>query len=116
MKTMRLMILALAMVLSASVSEAKTLIVYYSYTNHVKEMVDDLSSIIDADVLRIEPTDKSGGYELNNYAKGMRLLNAIRSNPDALSSYPTIEPLEINWDDYDRVSSALRCGGVRWRR
>lgn len=38
MKTMRLMILALAMVLSASVSEARTLIVYYSYTNHVKEM------------------------------------------------------------------------------
>lgn len=65
MKTMRLMILALAMVLSASVSEAKTLIVYYSYTNHVKEMVDDLSSI-DADIARIDPTNKSGGYELNN--------------------------------------------------
>lgn len=103
MKTMRLMILALAMVLSASVSEAKTLIVYYSYTNHVKEMVDDLSNIIVADVVRIEPTDKSGGYELNNYAMGTRLLNAIRNNPDALSSYPTIESLDINWADYDRV-------------
>ena len=103
MKTMRLMILALAMALSASVSEAKTLIVYYSYTNHVKEMVDDLSNIIVADVVRIEPTDKSGGYELNNYAKGTRLLNAIRNNPDALNSYPTIEPLDIKWADYDRV-------------
>lgn len=84
---MRLMILALAMALSASVSEAKTLIVYYSYTNHVKEMVDDLSNIIVADVVRIEPTDKSGGYELNNYAMGTRLLNAIRVLPLS-TAYP----------------------------
>jgi hypothetical protein len=102
-RMIRIIALALALMLSARAMEARTLVVYYSYTNHMKQIADDLSSMIDANVVRIEPVDKSGGYELNNYAKGTQLLNAIKAAPDSLSSYPAIDPIDIRWADYDRV-------------
>lgn len=103
MEKMKRTLLVALMVLSSAMLSAKTLVVYYSYTNHVKELVDELSAMVDVDVVRIEPTDKSGGYELNNYAKGTQLLNAIKAAPDDINSYPGIEPTNINWTDYDRV-------------
>ena len=55
----------------------KTLVVYYSYTNNCHEIVTSLTSQIQADVMRIEPADKTQKYEANNYAIGTALLNAI---------------------------------------
>ena len=43
--------------LSTSAS-AKTLVVYYSYTNNCREIVTTLTSQIDADVLEIQPAEK----------------------------------------------------------
>lgn len=103
MEKMKRTLLVALLVLSSAMLSAKTLVLYYSYTNHVKELVDELSSMVSVDVVRIEPTDKSGGYELNNYAKGTQLLNAINAAPDDINSYPGIEPTNINWADYDRV-------------
>ena len=103
MEKMKRTLLVTLMVLCSTMLSAKTLVVYYSYTNHVKELVDELSAMVDVDVVRIEPTDKSGGYELNGYAKGTRLLNAIKAAPNDICSYPGIEPTNINWADYDCV-------------
>ena len=36
----------------------KTLIVYYSFTNHVHTIANDLRTQIEADVVRVEPTEK----------------------------------------------------------
>ena len=81
---------------AATVQEAgKTLVVYYSYTNNCHEIVTSLTSQIEADVMRIEPADKTQKYEANNYAIGTALLNAIKDNPNDAASYPAIDPVSI---------------------
>ena len=81
---------------AATVQEAgKTLVVYYSYTNNCHEIVTTLTSQIQADVMRIEPADKTQKYEANNYAIGTALLNAIKAAPNDAASYPAIDPVSI---------------------
>ena len=81
---------------AATVQEAgKTLVVYYSYTNNCHEIVTSLTNQIQADVMRIEPADKTQKYEANNYAIGTALLNAIKANPNDAASYPAIDPVSI---------------------
>ncbi len=96
-------ILALVMILSTFALQAKTLIVYYSFTNNVRTVVQDLATQIQADVLRIEPREKGLDYAANNYAIGSALIAAIRANPDEASSYPEIDPVTVNLSDYDVV-------------
>lgn len=74
---------------------AKTLVVYYSYTNKCHEIVTSLTDQIQADVMRIEPADKTQKYEENNYAIGTALLNAIKAAPNDAASYPAIDPVSI---------------------
>ena len=88
--------IALIEVKAATVQEAgKTLVVYYSYTNNCHEIVTSLTSQIQADVMRIEPADKTQKYEANNYAIGTVLLNAIKAAPNDAASYPAIDPVSI---------------------
>ena len=82
------------MLLAVNIS-AKTLVVYYSYTNNCHEIVTTLTSQIQADVIRIEPADKTQKYEANNYAIGTALLNAIKAAPNEAASYPAIDPVSI---------------------
>lgn len=82
------------MLLTLSMS-AKTLVVYYSYTGNCKEFVESLTAQIEADVMRIEPADKTQKYEANNYAIGTALLNAIKAAPNEAASYPAIDPVSI---------------------
>ena len=84
-------------------SEHKTLIAYYSYTNNVERIVNELRSQIDADVVEIEPAEKGLDYAANNYALGTALLNAIRNNPGDASSYPAIDAVDVDMDEYDMV-------------
>lgn len=84
-------------------SEHKTLIAYYSYTNNVERIVTELRSQIDADVVEIEPAEKGLDYAANNYALGTALLNAIRNNPGDASSYPAIDAVDVDMDEYDTV-------------
>ena len=93
----------MAALLAAITTNAKTLVVYYSFTNNVHTIVSDLSTQIDADVIRIEPAEKGIDYAANNYAAGSALISAILSNPDDAASYPAIDPVEVNMADYDMV-------------
>ena len=81
----------------------KTLIVYYSYTNNVHSIINDLQTQIEADVVRVEPTEKGIDYAANNYAIGSALIQAIRDNPNDANSYPSIETTIDNLSDYDRI-------------
>lgn len=81
----------------------KTLIVYYSFTNNVHTIVSDLQTQIDADVLRVEPSEDGIDYAADNYAIGSALISAIRNNPDDASSYPDIRTTIDNLDEYDIV-------------
>ena len=82
---------------------AKTLVVYYSYTGNSREIVNTLTSQIEADVLEIQPAEKDLKYEANNYALGTQLLQAIKDAPDDASSYPSIDPVTTSLDDYQNI-------------
>lgn len=99
------MIFTLAAALVAAIAvNAKTLIVYYSFTNNVHRIVTDLSAQLPgADVVRIEPAEEGLDYAANNYAIGSALISAIRENPGDASSYPEIKPVSINPADYDDI-------------
>ena len=81
----------------------KTLVVYYSFTNNVHTIVSDLREQIEADVIRVEPTEKGLDYAANNYAIGSALIQAIRNNPGSASSYPAIDPVEVDFGQYGTV-------------
>lgn len=87
----------------AIASQAKSLIVYYSFTNNVHTIVNDLKTQIDADVLRIEPTEKGLDYAANGYAIGSAQISAIRNHPNDASSYPAIDPVEVDISQYDMI-------------
>lgn len=95
--------LALAVWMFVIAASAKTLVVYYSYTNNVHSIITDLRTQIDADVIRVEPAEKGLKYEANNYAIGSALISAIRNHPDDASSYPAIDPVDVKMSDYDMV-------------
>ena len=103
---MKKLMIAMAAMLCASAMNAKTLVAYYSYTNNVERIVNELCKQIDADVIEIEPAEKGLDYAANNYALGTQLLNTIRNNPNDASSYPAIDPVEVNMDEYDMVITA----------
>lgn len=100
---MKKIILTLAVALAAIAADAKTLIVYYSYTNNVERIVTELRSQIEADVVEIEPAEKGLDYAADNYAIGSAQIAAIRKNPNAASSYPPIDPVNVNLADYDCI-------------
>lgn len=95
--------MALAVLMSVMAVSAKTLVVYYSYTNNVHRIVTDLRSQIDADVVRVEPAEKGLKYEADNYAIGSALISAIRNNPEDAASYPAIDPVDVKMSEYDMV-------------
>ena len=64
---------------------AKTLIVYYSFSNNIHRVVTELQTQIQADILRIEPQEKGLDYAANNYAIGSALISDIRQNPNSES-------------------------------
>lgn len=98
-------IFAFVIVLSMAMTsvDAKTLVVYYSYTNSIETIVNNLKTQIACDVVEIEPAEKGLKYEADNYKIGSALISAIRSNPDDASSYPAIDPVDVNLDQYDTV-------------
>lgn len=81
--------------------DGNTLVIYYSYTGNCHEIVQTLTSQIDADVVRIQPYDKTQQYEANGYAIGMQLLEAINANPNSPDSYPAIDPVDVDLAGYD---------------
>lgn len=100
---MKKLIFTLIAVISVIAVNAKTLIVYYSYTNNVERIVTELRNQIQADVVEIEPAVKGLDYAANNYAIGSSLISAIRNNPGDASSYPAIDPVGVNPADYDCI-------------
>ena len=81
----------------------KTLIVYYSYTNNTEQIVDDLKTMINADVIEVEPANKNLDYAANNYVIGTEQLNKIKNNPNDESSYPAIDPVIVDMSKYNTV-------------
>lgn len=95
--------LTFALMLLTLSTKAKSVVVYYSFTNNIHSIVDDLCTQIDADVIRIEPAEKGIDYAANGYAAGSALISAIRNHPNDASSYPAIDPIEVDVRSYDMI-------------
>ncbi len=100
---MRKVILMAAVMMAAITIQAKTLIVYYSYTNNVERIVNELRTQIQADVVKVEPAEKGLDYAADNYAIGSAQIAAIRDNPADASSYPAIDPVKTDISGYDCI-------------
>ena len=100
---MKQLLFALAIMFTTVVTQAKTLIVYYSYTNNVERIVNELLTQIEADVIEVEPAEKGLDYAANNYAVGSSQIAAIRENPIDASSYPAIDPVSVDLSRYSTI-------------
>lgn len=100
---MKKILFAIALMLFAATAQAKTLIVYYSYTNNVERIVNELRTQIEADVIEVEPAEKGLDYAANNYAIGSSQIAAIRENPNDASSYPAIDPVNVDLSQYSTI-------------
>lgn len=87
---------------------ARTLVVYYSFTNNTATIVSNLSAQLPgADVVRIEPAEEGMDYAADGYAIGSALIAAIRENPDDAASYPEIKPVAVDVASYDEIIVAV---------
>ena len=84
----KLWTMAVLLCAACAALQARTLVVYYSFTNNTHTIMTDLQSQIDADIIRVEPAEKGIDYAADNYAIGSALIAAIRENPNEASSYP----------------------------
>lgn len=100
---MKKIFFAIALMLFALTAQAKTLIVYYSYTNNVERIVNELRTQIEADVIEVEPAEKELDYAANNYAIGSAQIAAIRNNPNDAASYPAIDPVHVDMSQYTTI-------------
>ncbi len=100
MKKLLLTMMVLAM--TAAALQAKTLVVYYSFTNNCRTIANDLKGqLADADLVEVLPAEEDLDYAANNYAIGSALIYAIRSNPNDASSYPAIKDMKVDFSQYD---------------
>lgn len=100
---MKKSVLIIVSLLIALAVDARTLIVYYSYTNNVERIITELRTQIEADVIEIQPAEKGLDYAANGYAIGSAQIAAIRDNPGDASSYPAIDPVDVDLSDYDCI-------------
>lgn len=100
---MKKLIFIVTIMMASIAAQAKTLIVYYSYTNNVERIVNELRTQIEADVIEIEPAEKGLDYAANNYAIGSAQIAAIRNNPNDASSYPAIHPVNVDMSQYSTI-------------
>ena len=82
---------------------AKTLVAYYSFTNNVRTIVNELATQKEVDVVEIQPAEEGLDYAANNYALGTQLLNAINAAPNVAASYPAIKPVSVDLTQYDDI-------------
>lgn len=100
---MKKILILMAAMLSAFAMSSRSLIVYYSYTSNVHRIACELQARTGVDTVRIQPAEKGLRYEADNYALGSALISAIRDNPDDASSYPAIDPVNVDLSRYDTI-------------
>lgn len=85
---MKKIFLAMAAALAVFAADAKTLIVYYSYTNNVERIATELRRQTGADIIEIEPAEKGLDYAADNYAIGRPRLERYAMLPTTLLPIP----------------------------
>lgn len=84
-------------------AEAKTLMIYYSFTGNIEKAAEAVKNQTGADLIKIEPAQKGLDYAANNYSLGSDLVDQIRSNPTDAKSYPPIDAVKADLTQYDFI-------------
>ena len=103
MRTRRLLLMAILMMGICCGTRAKTLVAYYSYTNNVRTIVNELATQKEVDVVEIQSAVDGQDYVANNYELGKQLLNAIKAAPNDAASYPAIKDVSVDMSQYSDV-------------
>jgi len=85
------------------ITNGKTLVAYYSFTNNCKAIATELAGQVACDIVEIQPAEEGLDYAANNYAIGSSLIAAIRNNPSSASSYPAIKEVNVDVAQYDNI-------------
>ena len=85
------------------ITNGKTLVAYYSFTNNCKTIATELATQVACDIVEILPAEEGLDYAANNYEIGSSLIAAIRNNPSSASSYPAIKDVYIDVAQYDNI-------------
>lgn len=86
-----------------SYAEAKTLMIFYSFSGNIEKVAEAVKAETGADLVKVEPLQKGLNYAANNYSLGSDLVDRIRRNPNDPNSYPPIEPRKIDFSSYDFI-------------
>lgn len=73
----------------------RKLIVYFSYTNHTRMIVENIQKILKIDVLEIKPKKQ--------YSNDYDIVVSEEQNSSSENKMPEIEKIDINLDDYDEI-------------
>ena len=103
MRAKRFLLLAILIFGICCGISAKTLVAYYSFTNNVRTIVNELATQKEVDILEIQPAEEGLDYAANNYALGTQLLNAIKAAPNDADSYPAIKAVSVDLNEYDDI-------------
>ena len=103
MRAKRFLLLAILIFGICCGISAKTLVAYYSFTNNVRTIVNELAAQKEVDILEIQPAEEGLDYAANNYALGTQLLNAIKAAPNDADSYPAIKVVSVDLSEYDDI-------------
>lgn len=102
--TKKALLSLMALAMTATALHAKTLVVYYSFTNNCRTIAYDVKSQLpDADLVEVQPAEEGLDYAANGYAIGSALISAIRNHPNDASSYPAIKELTVDFKQYDDI-------------
>lgn len=87
----------------ATGAEAKTLMVYFSFSGNIDKVAEAVKDQTGADLIKIEPAQKGLDYAANYYSLGSDLISKIRSKPNDIKSYPAIDPVKADISQYDFI-------------
>lgn len=91
------------LLIMTQLTQGRTLVTFYSYTNNCRTVATEVKSQLNADMIEVVPSEKGIKYEANNYVIGRELISAINNSPDDADSYPSIEDIDIDFDNYQDI-------------
>ena len=94
--------------------QAKTLLVYYSFTGNIEKAAVAVKDQTSTDVIQIQPAQKGLNYAANNYSLGSDLVDQIRASLMMLLLIPPLIRWTLTFQNMTPLSSVHRFGGAIW--
>ena len=94
--------------------QAKTLLVYYSFTGNIEKAAVAVKDQPSTDVIQIQPAQKGLNYAANNYSLGSDLVDQLEASLMMLLLIPPLIRWTLTFQNMTPLSSVHRFGGAIW--